>query len=109
MTKKKTEPYVIVRGRNIGVHAGYLHEDRKDRMVLREARRIWRWSGAATLSQLAVCGPSNPDSCKFAVAVERQELRGLDSQGDYEVIHCTPEGAKAIQGVTPWRGSPSSR
>jgi hypothetical protein len=56
--KKRTEPYVIVRGRNIGVHAGYLHEDERDRMVLRDARRIWRWSGGASLSELAVYGPA---------------------------------------------------
>jgi hypothetical protein len=99
----KEEPYVIVRGRNVGVHAGYLHEDERDRMVLREARRIWYWAGAGSLSGLAVYGPSQPDVCKFGAPVERQELRGLDSMGDYEVIHCTAEGAQAIQAVPPWR------
>lgn len=103
MTNKNSEPYVIVRGRNVGVHAGYLQEDSRDRMVLRDARRLWRWGGAATLSQLAVHGPSLPAECKFAVPVPRQELRGLDTMGDYEVLHCTPDGAAAIQEVAPWR------
>jgi hypothetical protein len=97
------EPYVIVRGKNVGVHAGYLHEDERDRMVLRDARRIWYWSGAASLSGLAVHGPSKPRDCKFGAVVERQELRGLDTMGDHEVIHCTPEAQRAIQEVPEWR------
>lgn len=101
-TTKNTQPYVIVRGRNVGVHAGYLAEDKPDRMVLRDARRIWRWEGAGSLSGLAVYGTSKPAGCRFAAPVPRQELRGLDTMGDYEVIHCTPEGAASIQGVAPW-------
>lgn len=102
-TKKKPAPYVIVRGRNVGVHAGELIEDKPNRIVLRNARRIWHWSGAASLSELAVYGPSKPDSCRFGVPIERQELRGLDSTGDYEVIHCQPAGRDAICAVPPWR------
>lgn len=97
------QPYVIVRGRNVGVHAGYLAEDERDRLVLRDARRIWHWSGAASLSGLAVHGTSRPQNCNFGAPVPRQELRGLDSQGDYEVIHCTAEGQASIEGVALWR------
>ena len=112
MTKTKTktkrvkrtreQPYVIVRGRNVGVHAGYLAEDKPNRMVLRDARRIWHWDGAGSLSGLAVYGTSKPANCQFGAPVARQELRGLDLMDDYEVIHCTPEAVKSIQGVTPW-------
>ena len=94
--------YVIVRGRHVGVHAGYLAEDISDRLVLRDARRIWRWEGAGSLSGLAVYGTSAPSRCRFGAVVPRQELRGLDAQGDYEVIHCTPEAIASIQGVQPW-------
>jgi hypothetical protein len=99
---KASEPYVIVRGRNIGVHAGFLHEDDRDRMVLRDARRLWRWGGAYSLSGLAVLGTAAPDRCRFAVPVPKQELRGLDTMGDYEVIHCTDAGAQSIQEVPVW-------
>jgi hypothetical protein len=103
MPKQDSESYVIVRGRNVGVHAGYLAEDKTDRMILRDARRLWRWSGALSISELAVLGPANRDGCKFGVPVPRQELRGLDSMGDYEVVHCTEAGREAIQAVAPWR------
>jgi hypothetical protein len=96
------QPYVIVRGRNVGVHAGYLAEDIRNRMVLRDARRIWHWEGAGSLSGLAVYGTTKPATCQFGSPVARQELRGLDSQGDYEVIHCTAAAVAAIQAVAPW-------
>lgn len=102
-SSNSNQPYVIVRGKNVGVHAGYLAEDERDRMVLRDARRIWHWRAAATLSGLAVHGTSRPQDCKFGAPVPRQELRGLDTMGDYEVIHCTPEGRASIEGVPPWR------
>lgn len=99
---KKVAPCVIVRGRNVGVHFGELIKDRPGVLVLRNARRIWYWKGAASLSELAVYGPKLPAECRFGVVVERQELRGLDT-GDYEVIYCQPEGADAIRAVPPWR------
>jgi hypothetical protein len=95
-------PYVIVRGRNVGVHAGYLAEDVPNRMVLRDACRIWHWEGAGSLSGLAVYGTSRPGGCHFGAPIARQELRGLDSQGDYEVIHCTETARISIQEVKPW-------
>ena len=105
MSKKTTnqEPYVIIRGKNVGVHAGYLHKDARNRMVLRDAIRLWKWSGAASLSELAVYGPARPESCKFGVPIPTHELRGLDDMGDYEVIHCTFAATAAIQAVPSWR------
>ncbi len=49
--------YVIVRTYSAGVFAGYLESYGKDREVnLVNARRLWYWSGAASLSQLAIEG-----------------------------------------------------
>lgn len=59
--------YVIIRTINAGVHAGYLKKNNKDSVILTESRRIWSWSGAASLSQLAIYGPGKPKECKFAV------------------------------------------
>lgn len=99
------ETYVILRCRDAGVHAGYLSsrptEDRRT-YILRDARRIWYWDGAATLSELAVYGP-DPDKrgrCKFGVKVPTQELRESDVS---EVVHCQPEGQKAIEEQPEWR------
>jgi hypothetical protein len=71
-TKKKyAKPYVIVRTYSAGVFAGTLESRKGKEVVLTGVRRLWYWAGAASLSQLAMTGPSKPESCKFPVEVER--------------------------------------
>ena len=50
----KEEKYVIVRTYSAGVFAGYLISQKGKEVTLTDARRIWFWSGAASLSQLAI-------------------------------------------------------
>lgn len=57
--------YVIVRTYSAGVFAGELESRTGQEVVLRNARRIWYWSGAASLSQLAMEGTKDPANCKF--------------------------------------------
>jgi len=89
--------YVIVRTYSAGVFAGSLESRTGREVVLRDARRIWYWSGAATLSQLAVDGTSDPENCKFPVAVDRVEL--LEA---IEILDVTPEAEASIKGVSVW-------
>jgi hypothetical protein len=73
---KVTElPYVIIRTESAGVFAGYLQSKEGTEVTLVDARRIWYWAGAFTLSQLAVDGTSQPGNCKFPVAVEKIHLQ----------------------------------
>ncbi|MCF0120546.1 MAG: hypothetical protein HUJ65_02815, partial [Oscillospiraceae bacterium] len=37
---------------------------------LTQCRRIWYWSGAASLSQLANDGVRKPDECKFTITLD---------------------------------------
>lgn len=64
-------PFVIVRGRDSGVHAGFLRELEKETKSVRLAfsRRMWGWTGGKTLSELAVFGPSEPGKCHFGCVV----------------------------------------
>jgi hypothetical protein len=89
--------YVIVRTYSAGVFAGSLESRTGREVVLRDARRIWYWSGAATLSQLAVDGTSDPENCKFPVAVDRVEL--LEA---IEILDVTPEAEASIKAVKVW-------
>ena len=90
-------PYVIVRGDRSGVFAGYLSRRDGREVELRQSRRIWYWSGAASISQLANDGTSDPINCKFPEAVESQLI--LDA---IEVIPATENARKSIEGVKPW-------
>lgn len=89
--------YVIVRTHSAGVFAGYLESRNGREVVLTDARRIWYWSGACSLSELAMLGTNDPKNCKFPVAVSRVEL--LET---IEILDVTPVAKKSIEGVPVW-------
>jgi len=92
------ENYVIVRTYSAGVFAGNLKKREGKEVTLENARRIYRWAGAATLSQLAVDGTSDPENCKFPCEVPEIILTEA-----IEIIPCTENAMLSIQGVKIWR------
>ena len=96
-TSAQDNPYVIVRTYSAGVFAGNLEKRDGREGVIRNARRIWRWEGAASLSQLAVKGSSKPNECKFPCEVDRIEVTEI-----IEVLFCTQEAEKNIKEVPVW-------
>ena len=94
----KTKPkYVIARTYSAGVFAGYLVSRKGQEVVLSEARRLWYWAGAASLSQLAIDGVSKPKECKFPEAVSRVELLQV-----IEILDVTEKAKASIRGVPIW-------
>jgi hypothetical protein len=89
--------YCIVRTYSAGVHAGIIESRNGQEIVMTDARRIWYWAGAATISQLAVDGTSAPERCKFPSPVARILLTEA-----IEVILCTPSARASIEGVEIW-------
>ena len=98
MPTNKASKYVIVRSVNAGCFAGELVSRDGDSVVLQSARRLWYWVGAASLSQLAMEGSSNPKGCKFPPAVTRQEVLGV-----CEILDVTEAGRVSIEGTPVWR------
>lgn len=94
---KKAERYVIVRTYSAGVFAGELESRTGQEVVLRNARRLWYWSGAASLSELAQRGTSKPSECKFPVAVNRVELLQA-----IEILDVTAAARQSIEEVPVW-------
>lgn len=90
--------YVIVRTYSAGVFAGTLTARKGREVVLTNARRLWYWAGAASLSQMAVSGTSNPSACKFPAPVSRVEL--LEA---IEILDVTPAARASIEAVPEWR------
>lgn len=89
---------VIIRGSRSGVEFGKLVAKNGSEVTLENARRIWYWSGAASLSQLAKDGTSNPKECKFTVTVDSITI--LDA---IEIIPCTDKAIKSIEEVSTWK------
>ena len=89
--------YVIVRTFSAGVFAGYFESRSGREVVLTNARRLWYWAGAASLSEMAMSGTKLPAECKFPVAVDRVLL--LEA---IEILDCTEAAKISIEGVPVW-------
>ena len=89
--------YKIVRTYSAGVFAGYLESRNGKEVVLRNARRLWYWDGASSLSQLAMEGVKRPENCKFPCEVDTILL--LEA---IEIIDCTEIARLSLAMVPVW-------
>lgn len=97
-TKLDGLKYVIVRTYSAGVFAGYLKKRNGQEVTLLNARRLWQWYGASSLSQLAEEGVSKPNDCKFPCEVKR-----IDLLQAIEVIDCSETARLSIKNVSIWK------
>ena len=88
---------MIVRTYYAGVHAGILKSRDGKEVILENARRLWYWDGAASLSQLAIDGTSKPNSCKFPEALPEILLTEA-----IEIIPTTDKARESIASVKVW-------
>ena len=88
----------IVRTKNAGVFAGKVVKRDGQEVLLNDARRIWYWDGAASLSQLATTGTSKPKRCKFPAPVAEVLLFEV-----IEIIPITDVAAASIASVEEWK------
>lgn len=95
---KKENKYVIVRTYTAGVFAGELKSRNGKEVVMNNARRLWYWDGAASLSQLAMEGTKTPQNCKFPIAVQEVLLTEA-----IEILDVTADAKKSIEAVPVWK------
>ena len=90
--------YVIIRTYSAGVHAGYLEERNGKEVILKYSRRLWKWAGAFTLSELAKSGTTEPNECKFTTKIDKILLTEA-----IEVIPCTEKARISIESVADYQ------
>lgn len=88
----------IVRTYSAGVFIGLVAERNGKEVLLKNARRIWYWDGAASLSQLANEGTSKPGNCKFPAPVAEVLLTEA-----IEFIPATESAIASIASVKEWK------
>ena len=88
----------IVRTFSAGVFLGTVKERNGKEVLLTNARRIWYWDGAASLSQLATDGTSKPENCKFPAPVAEVLLTEA-----IEIIPSTEAAIASIAAVPVWK------
>ncbi len=101
LSKENVHPcigkYVIVRTWSAGVHVGILTNTTETidglRSELTETRRIWKWSGANTLSEISLRGVDTSDS-KLSEQIDFNCL-----EKSIEIIPCTVDAEKNLRGA----------
>lgn len=88
---------VLVRTKSAGVHFGTLVSDPGIEITLEKSQRIWYWSGAATLSQLAMDGIGNPANSKITMSVNSIFLTGV-----IEIIPMSKKSIINFSKIKPW-------
>ena len=89
--------YCIVRTYSAGVFAAYVESRDGKEAVLRQARRLWYWDGANSLSDIANKGVTNPENCKFTAPVDREIVTEV-----IEILYATEEAQNNIAEVKEW-------
>ena len=88
----------IVRANRAGVFFGKIEKREGNTVTLSNARRLWQWQGACSLSELAEHGTANPKECRFPCAVSEVELLDV-----IEILGVTEKAAASIDGVPEWK------
>jgi len=90
--------YYIIRTYSAGVFAGEIVSRNDKEVELKNARRLWQWYGAASLSQLSQEGVNEPDKCKFPC-----EVKSIILTEAIEIIACTKDAQSSIKSVPVWK------
>lgn len=100
--KKLIGKKVIIRSYGAGVFFGTLNEaeqcDDKWTVELLQCRRLWKWSGACSITQLAVDGTKNPGGCLFTVTEPSIVVSSV-----IEIHECSSDSVKSIEAVGEWK------
>lgn len=92
------DKFCIVRCYGAGVFMARVESLDGQTAQLRDARRLWYWDGAATLSQLATEGTKAPGNCKFTVTVPQMTVLQV-----IEIIPCSEQAVSSIGEVPEWK------
>ena len=87
----------IVRSVEAGIFYGYITEKEGNEVTMKDVRCLWRWGGANSLNDLASYGVKDPEECRFTNAHETITILGV-----CEILSCSDEAVKVIDGVSDW-------
>lgn len=93
-------PYVIIRTYSAGVHMGYLKAKESTlagmEVELIDTRRLYKWAGALTISELAAIGTANPQGCQFTMEIPSITLVAI------EIVPVTEAAFNSLTSVPVW-------
>ena len=100
--KKLIGKKVIIRSYGAGVFYGTLNEaeptEDKWAVELLNCRRLWKWAGACSITQLAVDGTKKPNDCKFTLTEDSIVVSSV-----IEIHECSEAAISSIESVNVWK------
>ena len=93
----KVSNITLVRTFSAGVHFGIVKKRKGKEVTLVNARRLWSWAGACSLSQVATDGVDVKES-KISVTVPEITLTEA-----IELIPMTNKAAMVLMEAKPWK------
>lgn len=90
-------PYCIVRTYSAGVFAGFVESQNGQEVKMTNARRLWRWYGAAEISQIAQEGIQNHKDSRIAIPTNVLLTQVI------EIQQCTKAAKQNIQEAPIWK------
>lgn len=98
MATKKKVPKYVVRCDRAGVFYGEIVKREGDDVVMANVRKLWHWSGANSVEDLAMTGVTNPSGCQFTVWVPEMTV-----MNPAQILPCTDKAKASIEGVREWK------
>jgi len=89
---------VMIRTYSAGVHYGYLKRRDGKEVELLKSKRVFSWSGACSLSQLAVEGSKCKENCKIAM-----EVPSIILTEAIEVIPMSSDALENLNSIETWK------
>ena len=89
---------VIVRADKAGVFYGTLSAKIGSEVQLTNARKLYYWSGANAIEQIALEGVKNMENCQFTVVNSEITVNNY-----IQINPCTKEAIKNIESVKEWK------
>ena len=98
--KIERNKFYIVRADRAGVFFGKVKEVAPDMssVTMTETRKIWKWSGACAVEQLAADGSKDPKNCKLTVKISEMTIKD-----PVQIIPCTDKATEILSGVPEWK------
>lgn len=88
----------IIRSDRAGVFIGEIKEKNGSEVVLANVRKLWSWSGACAVEELAMNGVKKPRQCRFTVTVPEMAVLGV-----IQLLPCTEAASRSIRAVEDWK------
>lgn len=101
MATKKQEKKVqkfVVRCDRAGVFYGEIVMRKEGDVVMANVRKLWHWSGANSVEDLAMTGVTDPSGCQFTVWVPEMTV-----MNPVQILPCTDKAKASIEGVREWK------